>query len=283
MKRLFVTVSLFLVAFAAFAQFENKAIFSVSQTKKVRFSHGNLQYQASTGTWRFALNQYDLIGTNNKNISSTYTGWIDLFGFGTSGWESGAVAYQPNSTNTSNTDYYVGGSESNSLTDDYSQADWGTSYTEQNGGSPVWRTLTYEEWDYLLFRRKNASSKFGLATVNNKQGCVLLPDNWTKPNGLNFTSGTANKYTGSNNNNVYTADNWAKMEANGAVFLPAAGYRSGDDGKNVGGVGENGDYWTVSTGGSNFARYLYIFEKEVYLNFSRRSYGVSVRLVSDVE
>ena len=74
-------------------------LFSVSATKQVHFSQGNLQYQASTNTWRFAEHQYDYVGTqtadycgfyggnvsgsDNRNISSTYNGWIDLFGWGT--------------------------------------------------------------------------------------------------------------------------------------------------------------------------------------------------------
>ena len=37
-------------------------VFSVSPTKKVVFSKGNLQYRASTNTWRFAEHQYDIIG-----------------------------------------------------------------------------------------------------------------------------------------------------------------------------------------------------------------------------
>ena len=73
---------------------------------KVIFSQGNLQYQASTGTWRFAENQYDYVGNatlgnvyengvkcNNALISDSYTGWIDLFGWGTSGYNHGAVCY----------------------------------------------------------------------------------------------------------------------------------------------------------------------------------------------
>ena len=53
--------------------------FSVSATKKVRFSQGNLQYQRSTNTWRFAEHQYDCIGDAIINKSPTYPGWIDLF------------------------------------------------------------------------------------------------------------------------------------------------------------------------------------------------------------
>lgn len=37
-------------------------LFSVSATQQVYFSQGNLQYQASTNTWRFAENQWDYVG-----------------------------------------------------------------------------------------------------------------------------------------------------------------------------------------------------------------------------
>jgi uncharacterized repeat protein (TIGR02543 family) len=73
------------------------ARFSVRANKMVRFSRGNLQYQASTNTWRFAENQYDTIGADNTNISATNTGWIDLFGWGTGS--------NPTNTSTNNGDY----------------------------------------------------------------------------------------------------------------------------------------------------------------------------------
>ncbi|MBR7035054.1 MAG: hypothetical protein IKI25_04755, partial [Bacteroidales bacterium] len=78
-----------------------KAAFSVSADKKVYFSQGNLQYQASTGTWRFAEHQYDIIGDgdDNANISSTNSGWIDLFGWGTSGY-NGKNPYMTSTTST---------------------------------------------------------------------------------------------------------------------------------------------------------------------------------------
>lgn len=53
--------------------------FSVSATRQVRFSQGNLQYKASNNTWRFAEYQYEYVGNANSNISSSYNGWIDLF------------------------------------------------------------------------------------------------------------------------------------------------------------------------------------------------------------
>ena len=68
---------------------------------KVRFSQGNLQYQASTNTWRFAPDQFTCISEDaNNNASATYSGWIDQFHFGTSGWDNTAkdptaIYYQP--------------------------------------------------------------------------------------------------------------------------------------------------------------------------------------------
>ena len=46
-------------------------LFSVSGSRQVYFSRGNLQYQASTNTWRFAEHQYDYIGNPSlKNESA---------------------------------------------------------------------------------------------------------------------------------------------------------------------------------------------------------------------
>ena len=64
--------------------------FSVSAGQKVYFSKGNLQYQASTSKWRFAEHQFDCIGDDNSNIEQYNSGWIDLFGWGTSDFAHGA-------------------------------------------------------------------------------------------------------------------------------------------------------------------------------------------------
>ncbi|MBO7125788.1 MAG: hypothetical protein J6V74_08115, partial [Bacteroidales bacterium] len=202
---------------------ENGAImaaFSISDSKQIYFSQGNLQYQASTGTWRFAEHQYDIIGSDNSNISSSYSGWIDLFGWGTSGYNG----KNPFMTSTDYSDY---GDGSNDIAG--TNYDWGVYNAISNGGNQAgqWRTLTYNEWSYLINSRANASSKYGVATVNNVNGLVLLPDSWTLPNGVTFTSGVANDYGSDYYKTVnnYSAEEWSKMEANGAVFLPAAGYR----------------------------------------------------------
>ena len=69
--------------------------FSVAANKKVVFAPGNLQYQASSGNWRFAEQQYLYIGNaagnTNSGSRSTQSNWIDLFGWGTSGWDNTSV------------------------------------------------------------------------------------------------------------------------------------------------------------------------------------------------
>lgn len=246
-----------------------KAAFSVSNSKQVYFSQGNLQYQASTSTWRFAENQYDISGDANDNISNTYNGWIDLFGWGTSGY-NGKYPYM---SSEEDSDYY-----SNDI--DGTNYDWGVYNKISNGGNQagIWRTLTYREWDYVINGRTNASNKRGVATVNNKNGLVILPDNWLNPSGVVFISEVASndgsEYYKTINN--YTLSEWEKMEAKGAVFLPAAGLRSGTNMRMESSV--TGHYWS-----SSMEHNLYFFSDDVDMGGSVNYSGLSVRLVKDVQ
>lgn len=230
----------------------SNALFSVRASKMVRFSRGNLQYQASTGTWRFAENQYDTIGADNSNISATNTGWIDLFGWGTGS--------NPTNVSTNNGDYSI-------------FTDWGKN-TIVNGGNEAdyWCTLSMDEWEYLLGSRPNASSLVGKATVNGITGLVILPDNWTLPSGCTFISGKENHF----DTNTYTTEQWTKMELSGAVFLPSTGVRIGSD---VFSVGVSGGYWATSTPSITYALFLAIYEDDADSGCDYRYYGQSVRLV----
>lgn len=257
-------------------------LFSVSEGHQVHFSQGNLQYQASSNIWRFAEHQYDYVGSANSNISSTYSGWIDLFGWGTSGWNSGANCYQPWSISTTESDYQPGGSSTNGLTGAYVEADWAYHNPISNGGNAVhrWRTLTSAEWEYLLNTRTDASAKHGTGNIDGVGGLIILPDSWTLPSGCSFSEGFA-EYDENNysdwTHNGYTLSQWAHMEAAGAVFLPAAGDRWND-------VGHYGYYWS-STPDDVYGAYNMNFGSyNLYAASSyRRTAGFSVRPVQDEE
>lgn len=240
---------------------------------KVTFSPGNLQYRASSNTWRFAPTQYHIVGNavGNTAPSSTQSGWIDLFGWATSGNSASGTAYQPYSTSTTDTDY---GPNISSGEWTASNSDWGVVNAAQLGSG--WRTLTQAEWTYILNTRTNASSKYGLATANSVNGLVLLPDSWTLPDGCSFTAGTASGYSA----NTYTAAQWTLMEANGAVFLPILGYIDNSS-RVVSYVGSYGIYW-ASTASSTTQAYSFRANDVQVVNGFVRSYGFAVRLVQDL-
>ncbi|MBQ7531447.1 MAG: hypothetical protein IJT12_07040 [Paludibacteraceae bacterium] len=246
-------------------------VFSVSPDKQVVFSRGNLQYQANSSSWRFAEHQYDYVGgltggnvsyasdrCNNTRIDRNYDGWIDLFGWGT--------GEQPWRSTENLADYGV-------------FADWGRN-TILNGGiqNDGWRTLDWEEWLYLFTRRPNAEQLRGQATVDKSHGYVLLPDNWELPKKLAFTP-DANSWT----TNAYSSKQWSQMEKAGAVFLPAGGFRSGQE---VSVVGVMGFYWSSSLYNdlaSGDGRDIFFGEKRFGpRDHEKRFYGLSVRLVLDL-
>ena len=249
-------------------------LFSVAENKQIYFSQGNLQYQASTGTWRFAEHQYDIIGDDNANISSTNSGWIDLFGWGTSGY-NGKNPYMT----SIGSDY---GDGYNDIAG--TNYDWGVYNAISNGGNQAgqWRTLTTDEWYYVINTRANASSKYGVASINGVNGLILLPDEWTLPEGIVFTSGVANdgRIEYYSTVNSYTANEWAKMEANGAVFLPATGYRIKSDMIDVGLIG---NYWSSSYYDGLNAFCLVFRSDFAEKGTGGRIAGYSVRLVQEVE
>ena len=251
--------------------------FSVSANQRV----GNLQYRASTGTWQFAANQYDYIGNANSNISSSYSGWIDLFGWGTSGWNCGNTYYRPWDSNNSDGSLYGPPGQYN-LTGSYANSDWGYYNAISNGGNTThqWRTLTQSEWDYV-FNTRNTSSgiRYAKAQVNGVNGVILLPDDWST---AYYSLSSTNNSGASFSSNVISASSWTNsLQAHGAVFLPAAGYRNG---ASVNDVGSYGYYWSASYCSSLSAWRVNFNDGSLYTGSAGdRYYGLSVRLVCPAE
>ena len=219
--------------------------FSVSATKQVWFSQGNLQHSGAnaTGTWSFAANQYDRYGADQTDVHR------DLFGWGTKN--------APNNTSTND--------------DEYTWADWGENKIS-NGGNleGVWSTLTAAEWQYL-FDRTNYRT---MATVHSVPGLIMMPDGWTATT-VNPTITVADYTT-----NVLSDDQWTILEGQGCVFLPTNGWR---DGTNYYRTDEHAIYWTSTTETNTTARDAYIDgsgKHNIWTNEDHgRHLGFCVRLV----
>lgn len=265
-------------------------LFSVSATRQVYFSHGNLQYNKTTNEWSFMEHQYDIVEFNEQEIGESYSNQniISLFGWATSGYNHGAICYQPWSTMMDFENYYAYEQYSTyNLFDQTGQADWGYNAII-NGGNQEnigWRTLSRGEWNYVIFNRTpNSGIRFARATIGDVCGLLLLPDNWqTSIYNLNLPN-TNCSYA----SNVISIENWTNiLEPNGVVFLPAAGDRGGDGTimNQIVNVGTDGYYWSSTSGSSYYYAYRLTFDgnRTLNTNVDYRPCGMSVRLVRDVE
>ena len=235
---------------------------SICKKRRLVFSHGNLQYHPKNQEWRFAESQLDYIGVENTHanfINPSYDGWLDLFGWSTDNSNFGLSA---------NSGDYAGG--------DF--VDWGKNTI--SGYAPnTWRTMTKEEWEYLIEKRPNASSLQGVAQVNGVNGLILLPDNWICPAGITFKPGFNVRYLYAEYQ-TFTADQWLQFEEAGAIFLPAAGIRRLT--KDVSNETQFSRIWSATGYDNNNAYYLFFLTDIAYMNMTSLSHGLSVRLVRNL-
>ncbi len=191
-------------------------LFSIGEDKRVFFSSGNLQYRPLDGTWRLAPQQNHrcLFGYLEwpESVGENYADWMgedkwtDLFWAGM--WiEDGS----PNVINDDAVDYTL-------PLDENGEINAPCAYGAQ------WMVLSADEWEYLMEKRPDAELKCGGAVVDGVDGWVVLPDDWAAPEGLTFVSDFEEVEEEEDIPNQYTTDEWAAMEAVGAVFLPDAGW-----------------------------------------------------------
>ena len=121
--------------------------------------------------------------------------------------------------------------------------DWGNLQTDGE-----WRTLTADEWEYVLKGRANADQLWEITEIDGQQGLAIWPDS------------------------AKNTDDFSQ-----AVFLPYQGYRDGTD---IVQEGEVGYYWTATSNDSKQAIYININNKTK--ETGNRYTGCSVRLVQPV-
>lgn len=256
-----------------------KGLFTINYNgDQVYFSRGNLQYQASTNTWRFGEKQWDYVGdetlgtvyennlkSDNSLFSSTYNGWIDLFIWGPG-------------------DNPITIPQGHNIT----FIDWGSNPIINGGNTNgIWRTLSGGnggEWDYVFNTRSTTSDiRFAKAQVNNINGVILLPDDW---NNDIYSLNNTNMHNSSFSSNIISSSQWIVLENAGAVFFPAAGYHYD---YSVRDVGSRGYYWSSTGRYNSYEGYSMYY----FVNFGGGSsglnttdyngyyFGRSVRLVQD--
>ena len=130
--------------------------------------------------------------------------WTDLFRAGM--WIEGG---SPNLVNKGDADYTLPVDENNEINAP-------CAYGAQ------WMVLSCAEWEYLMEKRPDAEHKCGGAVVDGIDGWVILPDDWAAPEGLTFVADFSVEDI-EEIPNQYTTDEWAVMEATGAVFLSDVG------------------------------------------------------------
>lgn len=253
--------------------------FSVSSTKQVYFSKSNLQASknGTTWDWHFGPNQYARVGNGTANTDITgdgtvsSSGNIDLFGWSTSATHLGI-------NNSADHKTYSG-----------AFVDWGSAKEVTNCIGTGWRTLSSNEWSYLLVSR--SGNRFALASINGTRGgIILLPDDWDTSY---YTLNNINDASKSFDTNSINPADWTNiLEAHGAVFLPVTGQRN--SGTTVNGADEQLHYWsaTLTSGTTISANHLRWMPNNTTPEGNRglapatgagRSNGFSVRLVRDVK
>ena len=237
-------------------------VFSVSETKQVKFSSGNLQYSKTAGTYQFAEHQWVILGSEKADYKK-----MDVF------------------------DVFAWGSGDNPRPERCEEGaefvDWGTNPIANGGEGQQWRTLSPEEWEYVVMNRPNAINLIAYGKVENVKGIILLPDAWEQSEEVPFESLadtakiTYNSIDVLNRTaetdltvlNVYDAATWEKMEEAGAVFLPFTNWSFSKDGEPTG-----AEYWSSGKSHLSISKTTIWPDRGCVVD----AFVQSVRLVKDV-
>ena len=276
--------------------------FSVSPTKQVYFSKGNLQWSATggtatptthatadggvgEGTWRFAENQWDTVGNasmgnvygvggdmtvkcNNANVGQNYQGWIDIFGWGTSGYSAPPYLVSQNNSDYVNGNIPIVGTN----------YDWGIYNAISNGGNQpgLWRTLSVSDINYLLNTRVTLSGvRYAKGNINGIDGLFIVPDNWDTSI---YTFINVNTQSDAYSNVVSVSDYHTYLLPNGVAFMKSYGVirlNNVNPGRN------DGFYWLIDNYNASSSYYYRIYSTWMAVDKNPKHFGWEVRLVMD--
>ena len=202
--------------------------FSVSANKKVYFSKANLTWNSTAG-YHFHDTQFEEEHSGGSSISNFDYTTLPAYGdqqqtnlTGLDRFTWGHISNQ-----SINTSYYL----TNNQIADGADPEWGKQMTGE--GNNQWRTLTADEWNYLLHER--SGNRFMTVSVlipctykgdpayTNISGLLLFPDNFDY-SGLGLTQAA----------NANSAGFWPgrinKVYAASSSYTPASGNYTVDDG-----------------------------------------------------
>ena len=223
-------------------------------------------YMPARQTYLFSNRQLHAQSALNRWITETSLEFQDLFGWG-SGDHGSKVS-------TDDADYPVFN-------------EWGDNAILGSTHEPgTWRTMTKDEWDYLLNGRENAAQKRTIGQIHMQQngnirGLFLLPDEFEMPSGIEMDMDAQEWEV-----NTYGPDTLFRLEKAGAVFLPAGGWREDitvNDKNNATGRGLNCYYWMATENGATEAQMMYCSTTGPEFKARPRHEGMMVRLVKDVD
>ena len=236
--------------------------------KKVRFTRGNLYYDGSS---KIEQHQYDFNSASYTNSTAhvSHFMWYKTLN------ESVKKKYEETGTSASDTFFT---NQSTFTVDGFSKA-----------GS----CFALSDWEYLLTER-TASTVNGTTNARYFKGCIqkedgtsmngmfIFPDVFTWPSSVKTLPDEINEAS-SGYDNKYTYNDFKRLQDAGIVFLPAAGFRDGNDGDTlIFSAGSLGFYWSASPDGDFSAFDLNFFSGGVNPGHddSRRQ-ACSVRLVTE--
>lgn len=222
-----------------------------AEGKQVYFSKGNLWYNGSS--FQFEDEQYcfrhyhginkDQAYLNGGSVTTTPENTVGSFFWSKSASVACGKFYSD--ATAAQTDIFFTNATETSAKPDFSVNVGGKLWTG------VWRTLSKNEWEYLITNNKTA-----WATINNVKGRIIFCDGYLGDKKAQFTE-----------------------IPEGCAFLPAAGNRS-DSGAEE--PGNYAGYWS-SSAKEDYGAFNFVFDHDGFdpASLEDRKFGSTIRLVTD--